>query len=605
MSARRGIKVDGVFDIETENWDRFVVGGLLYHGKTQIFYHDEEGAYVDAILECKGDLWAWNGGRFDAIWLVEHLIRRGIKATIALAGSSIVSLRLPGLTIRDAARLIPMSLAKWSEGSAAEKDSFDYSQISTSMPAPLRARLVDYLVKDLHATQAGLERLESYAAEHDLDLRGTIGAAAWSTAMRRLGLDAAEWGDARDLGAGALYSRARAGYYGGRTSVIRQRAAAGWHYDLNSAYPAALRDLAIPTGTRELLDAGPSGIAYGRGREGIVRASVVVPATHCPPLPIRLPGPRISFPVGTFTGTWAANELRYAEECGARVLAVGQGLWWSDSRRVFRDFCETIFGLRAKAGAKTPLGTWLKLFANSLTGKFAQHPERDVLATQVDEDDLFCKNPRACIGDVCTRSDKCCMHRCTAECGRWRPYGVGLRFFQRQVVSFSPSAHVHWAAYLTAHTRCELHRQLVGDDDGASAVYCDTDSVFSTRPRHRNIGNDLGQWKLEDEFVNFRALAPKTYAYETPDGAFIAKAKGLPHAEENWNAIAAGELVELDRGVEGLRTAARRAGSLFARRQLARRITPDEYWVGDRIKGADGATRAPTIEEARERGSES
>lgn len=626
---RKGLKIAGCFDIETASWSQFVMGGLIYRDELRIYSWEHEEEFASALLNCEGDIWTFNGGRFDVLWLLEHVVRRGLRSSIALAGSSIVSLRIgpqPGrgnaktVTFKDAARLVGPGFdlnrfaslagnAKIVTGLPCDcgQECGGYCAISRTMAPEPRRKLRDYLEVDLRATIEGLEWLETWAAANDIDLCGTVGSSAWRTAMRTLGLPAADWGNALSLSAGALYQRVRNGYYGGHPDVYQTRAASGWHYDLNSAYPAALRDLALPWGKYREYDNARA--EYDRGREGVLRARVRVPDSHIPSLPVRLPGPRVGYPTGEFCGTWTANELRYAESVGVRIQELGSGIFWETSQRVFGPFCERIFRLRAEAGSKSPLGAFLKNLPNSMAGKTAQHPERDALATGIDGDEIFCQERRPCIGDICraAASPKCCIHRCIGACGRWEPLGLGMRFFKRTIISFAPSAHVQWAAYMTAHTRCELHRMLLGDDEGQSAVYCDTDSVFSTSERDRNLGNDLGQWKLEDRFRRFKALAPKTYTYEPLEWHppltdwREARAKGITDAAGNWEAIEAGDTVTMDRGVEGLRTAIRQGGPLFTRRRLSRSVIPDKQWVGARVRLPGHKTRPPTIDEARAR----
>lgn len=123
VAKRKTLRVDAVFDIETEAWDTFVVGGIRVAGSTSIYWHDRETDLVDAILRVRGDCHAFNGGRFDALWLLQHLADRDLTAALTLAGASVVAIRIDfpeedegrkRLVIRDTARLVPMSLAKFS-----------------------------------------------------------------------------------------------------------------------------------------------------------------------------------------------------------------------------------------------------------------------------------------------------------------------------------------------------------------------------------------------------------------------------------------------------------------------------------------------------------
>jgi hypothetical protein len=633
VAKRKKATIDGVFDIETEAWDSFVVGGIRSHGETRLFWHDAESDLVSAILSSRGTLYAHNGGRFDALWLLQHLADRDISAQISLAGASVVTIKIDfssddkRLTIRDSARLVPMSLDKFSKmfpGTARkgdtdlpcvctdEKKAFylvakgapscgGYCSIRRTMASPMRTRLEWYLEQDLVSLEQSLDALELYCERNDLDLGGTIGGSAWSTSLRRCDLlTAADWGKAISALKGG-YALARKGYFGGRVSVGRTYAEHLHSYDINSAYPAALRNLALPTGSPRTVDDGSA--LYRGGREGIVTARVDVPDSYCPPLPLRTPGGRIAYPTGSFTGEWAANELRYAESVGVRVRRVGRSIFWPTAERIFPAFIDDIYRLRRNAieehaavhggdGKKSPLAQWLKLVANSLTGKFAQHPESEAFATGSEHiSKLFCARPSPCFGELC-RGERCCVHVCKSTCGKWEMYGTGGRFFCKPLLSFSASSHVQYAAYLTAATRTTLHAEMHDD-----FVYSDTDCVKRLRPDTRNIGPELGQWQYEGEYKGWQCIAPKVYGNTKVGGKFQARGKGIPDATANWEAIVTGEDIELP-GVMGLKTALRSKRGVFVRRDDTRHVTQNTEWIGDRKRIGSGNTRPPTFDEA-------
>ena len=65
-------------------------------------------------------------------------------------------------------------------------------------------------------------------------------------------------------------------------------------------------------------------------------------------------------------------------------------------------------------------------------------------------------------------------------------------------------------------------------DDNLNVYYTDTDSITTDRPLdNKHIGNNLGQFKLENEYKEAIFLAPKVYAGYTADGKYICKIKGF------------------------------------------------------------------------------
>jgi hypothetical protein len=155
------------------------------------------------------------------------------------------------------------------------------------------------------------------------------------------------------------------------------------------------------------------------------------------------------------------------------------------------------------------------------------------------------------------------------------------------------------------------------DDEasGYSAVYCDTDSVYSITERINNIGKNLGQFKEEGPFAGdghtgpgFFAMAPKTYdrhywhpPYDIGMAPRDVHSKGVENTPENFDLLRAGESVIMDRGVMSLKSAllkSKREGrddEFFSRKFISRRVLGTEdingvRWYGDRFLGPDGVT---------------
>jgi len=331
-----------------------------------------------------------------------------------------------------------------------------------------------------------------------------------------------------------------------------------------------------------------------------------VPRMHIPPLPMRTKH-RIAYPFGEFVGTWAGNELRYAQTHGVKVLAVSQSLTWDDSAPLLREFCSRVWQLRDAQGTKTPLGQWLKWYANSLTGKLAQRPESEHVICNPEERPPPCPARYAC-GNIHRRGQpKCCKHLCVGACGAAVALDLDQRIWTKTVWRLPDCGHVEWAAYLTAWARETLHRQLVDDGQGGkTAVYCDTDSVLSTTRRVRNVDPEgvttLGNFKYEGEFhpwedthgdeqPGFYCPAPKTYRrWDSEKGQAIAKAKGIPDAEKVFDLLG-GRFggVTINRGVATFKTAVK-GERMFRRKDMFRSLNADGVHFGDRVLGADFLT---------------
>jgi hypothetical protein len=531
---------------------------------------------VDAILALPvgAQVWAHGGGRYDTLWLLDRLALRGSipDAQVFMSGASASSIRFKrGPILRDSSRLIPMTLSQAAllAGPAREKSPTGldcicahrcggYCAMKVNMEPTAWASVEQYLVSDVELLRDVLEGLIRYCDESTIDLRGTLGGSAWATAQRWCSVPAASW-DAR------VYDRVIEGYYGGRVEVGRVEAPTIERYDRRAAYPAGLLE-PVPIGEPVQLDARRAALAWARARPGVYRATVRVPEQLAPPLPVRV-RERIAYPYGTITGAWSHAELRYAlEVAGCELVRWGGAIAWAEERADLAPYALEAFELRSRAPSAAH-ERWLKLLSNALPGKLGQGAEWPVVR----------------LGDL--SGDRA-----------WSQVGRSPWVWSRVTWRIAESAHVHWASTITARARVELHEQIA--HAGSSWCYSDTDSVVSTSALTRGLGEGLGEWSYDGPGTDWRARAPKCYAYESGDGERVAHAAGIPGAlgGARWDQLAAGQPVTYDRGVESLIGAARRGGALFRRRANRYRLAPLGAWVGARR--LDGVTtRAPSVRE--------
>ncbi len=587
---RSDIKVDGVFDIETERWDRFVCAGIKTHehGFKNFDFKREDDA-IDYLLSLDDKtIWGHNAGRYDSLWLLDHVAKRDIQCRIHLAGR-IVAIDFPnGLRICDSAALVPLPLKDACKIGKVKKietglpcecgdDCGGYCAIRRDRWPKIKSRILDYLEIDCEAVLSMLDSMREIAAKNDFDLRGTIGSSVWRTAMRRLGLPKAKW----DWEGGiSQYCFAREAYFGGRVQVIKPKSERGFQYDIRSAYPYAMEKLQLPIGNPNEYF-GPEALRqYNRHKEGVFRACVVVDAsTFLPPLPLRT-DERLAYPVGTFWGTWTGLELRHAENQGAVVRNIDRALTWKHTSNELGDLMRQFFAVRKEYGPDSPEGIVHKLLPNSLSGKFAQKPESEVCVMNPE------KEPTMCPG-----KDKC-PHRGACRCPV--PLDDEHRVWVKPVWRIPESGHIEKAAYVTSFVRCYWLDFATSDgEEGKSSCYSDTDCLFTEKQRTENVHSGLGGWEAKAEYRNLECLAPKTYTYLVevqPKEKFvkvgnkyrIAKAKGIPDAEKNWAKIRNGEKILVGKGVDSFKYAASR-NYYFKRKEMQRCVSSDGKNYGDRI----------------------
>lgn len=587
MTARRGIQIDAVCDIETEDWDVFVAGGLLTADGTYEVYENPDDFWT-AVLSVGGTIWAHNGGGFDYLSLLDFCVARKIPAKI-LGNGSIISVRVGGSLLCDSYKLFPAGLAKLTAGMGVQKEKLGLPCIcgedgcqgycgilARVAPAGRRARLASYmrmakdvatkerirtmlrhgmtladrermlayLRADCESLMAALVALEAFGGDKDLDLGVTVGGSAWKLARRRLGLPDSNLSSGED---GFI----RSAYYGGRveTYFIGRIDAPIYENDVQSMYPWALATQPMPVGGRAWRYGPDAENAYSSGAPGFYEVTVTVPETcYIPPLPFRTPQ-RLLFPVGTFRAAYALPELQYALTLPGVTAEIHKALIFANEQVIFTPLMNELFTLRhaAPGGKSGPLGTFLKFLANSLTGKFGQRPDKekfDLFPAVVRDCDCEARNIAQGMSAQLAR-EKGCDGRCH---GHMETGIDGL--YTNKEYRLDPCGHVEWAAYLTAVSRVKLHKQIVSCCDGHCALYCDTDGIYSIHPRCGG-GDNLGEWEAR-EYQFIEIFGPKVYIA----GAKF-RAKGLHFTRPEQMVPGA---ISRSAGVSGLRGGARDGG---------------------------------------------
>jgi hypothetical protein len=592
------VKITGTIDIECAAWDRFAVAAAYLpsqgdRGPGASFTFGSIGELVDFLLARPGSTWwAHAGGNYDFLAIAEELRRRQIPCAIDLAGARVSRVVGGGIVLRDSWPLVPLSLsvaAALADERAPElglpcacgEACGGYCAIR---PGDRRPSVAAYCAEDARVLYRVLRAIEGHAADLGLELRGTIGGTAWATARAELGLPDADLPP-------ALWRQVRSAYYGGRVTIARPRATGpGSHWDLGSAYPAALAVTAIPH--------GQVGAASGRDalrcltieRPGVYACEVTVPEMFLPPLPARQ-GERVTYPIGTFRGVWTLAELEAAIARGATVDRVLWCVVWESSSVLFGDLIRRWWRARARAGRRSPLGEWLRLLPNSLTGKLAEGPDRRS-ARMFPAEIKYCRGKRPCS-----------RLRCVGACGAMEQLDLLGQVWAVPFYRPATSGHIQWAAYLTAATR---EQWLAGaETQGRDLVYGDTDSIWTTgRIRPTPAGNGLGQWAYKHAWSDWECAAPRAYRYRDQHGGGVVRTAGMTITDEEFTSGRA----ERDRGVLSFTEAAGaitdRNGGLFRRRHRTWTLPSrgaERGWYGDRMLDTDERVTFPVTYGAQEK----
>lgn len=589
-SERQTITVDGVWDMECANWTHPVLIVTLHrvHG---VELHTTVGEAVERMARLGGTWWSHNGGHYDTLAALEYMRASGKSRLINVSQGRVTRTSGDGLTLADSYALVPLGLEAAAELGGLAAPALDwpcrcgghcggYCSITKRLSLARRAELTAYCVADCEALWKMLTAVMEWAAELDLDLRGTIGGSAWATVRRQLLLPDAD-------NSPALERRLREAYYGGRCGVYRHRADAGRQWDMTMAYPSALA-MPVPVGHPSELGPRDAVDALNARRPGIYAATVLVPESKLPPLPWRHAG-RIYYPHGVVSGAWTLPELEAALADGVKVVRVMWAIVWPREEAVFEGTVERWAGWRAGYGKESAKGRMLRSWPNSLIGKLAERGDRNSVRLHPPVDEV--------LRNRCRGKAPCTLAKCTGRCGMWRQLDRWGELWAAPYYRQAPSAHVQWAAYATARTRVAWRAEALrhGDD----LVYGDTDSIWTTRSTSpRNIGAGLHQWELKDTWSDFEAVGHKQYRHRSiREDRDVFRTAGARVTSSDWQEGEASQ----DRGAASLLTAARGGRGYFVRR--AERWTLPELgeWCGDRLVDGDGLTRAPTVAQVRAR----
>lgn len=526
-----------VWDIETVNWFDVVSVAALHSSGRYIIARTIPQlmrAAIRAGWVRKGVSWySHYGGRFDnLLWLRDLLPEWSLDRGMYQSGFGIwfANMSCHGdlfLELRDSQRLLPGSVASIGRSVGLPKLDVDRAHIGDYSAAQIR----EYNLRDCEIVMRGLRALWSV-----LKVPGdTLPARVTKKLRAGIPLDAWGWdevGDARDYAA----------CYGGHTEVYQTTLENGACWDINSSYPAAMCG---PLPTRCI---GES--KRWSGKPAIVDCTVTVPECEYPMLPFKPAVGKwkgsIMHGIGTWRATYAAPELEYALQCGARIERVHSVRYFT-TERWLEPFMRGAYERRAvsKAAAKAAQAAGddgayqrhsfdayaQKILLNSVYGKTVEHPEHE----------HWIANGDLQIADIPWRTIR--THRGplpmarveTTEAGSFRHAAVG--------------------AYILARGRVALHRAIVE----TRAAYCDTDSVYCAddlQPGNTTKTGELGKFQHETDFNRAEFLAPKVYAYWKDGGNWAetsvkrpkiscrAKGFGIPSGwtpARLWDAIKARE----------------------------------------------------------------
>jgi hypothetical protein len=491
----------GGFDVETDG-----LGGQLLSiqwgifGK--IFYDCSEKMvdnFLDYILECPSPIiWYCHFAQYDWRYFMNEFVVRELDVQFHMRDDTnmyqitIKNKRGKKVIMRDSYALWNSTLKKLADSFCPEIPKLD---IDIKNFDPKNPEHIEYAKRDVEILITGLPRLFALLKKlFNINPNGTTASTAMKGWQKTLGEETfnSSKHNEREL-------FIRSAYYGGLVFLTDTKTKKDCEtYDVNSSYPSVMIEYGVPNGrcfeTQE----------FQTECMGIYRVRIKAPENLIVPIiPARNAKGLMRWFSGEFETSCTNRELIFAANNGYEILEIYEGLCWESVAFPFNEFIKHCKYLRFNYPKGGPEELLAKLMQNSLYGKFGSRRERlrIIAAHSAEPEDLLGAEPYGDDGHWYTKKEFDAEMRCKPE----------------------------WAVFITAHARLKL-LQSVYSVGVENCYYGDTDSITIKKGFGHLIdtGADYGQWKLEKEWKEFRAIAPKVYSGILKDGSRLAAAKGLP-----------------------------------------------------------------------------
>jgi hypothetical protein len=421
-------------------------------------------------------IWAHNGGKFDF-----HFLHAEIENPIKIINSRIVSATLGQHVLRDSLAIIPVPLKRFFKGS---KGDIDYRLMEREYREDHKTEILDYLHQDCLSL---LKVVNAFVDRFGAKL--TVG----STAMQQL-IERHDFVKMRPEQDAAF----RHFYFGGRVECFSHGIIAGplKMYDVNSEYPAAMRNSKHPTSagfheTDEMPDDfdTPFFIEFDGTNRGA--------------LPAKDDQGNLTFNISEGHFAVCSHELEVALEYGLCTIDRIHRVLIPQTCGTFGKFVDDFYA--EKVGAKMAGDEVTEMFSkfmlNSAYGKFGSNPENF--------EDWYINRDFG--NDLALRANG---------------YELKVEYEEFELWSRPASNadnsyfNVATAASITSAARAILLR---GIQHAVDPIYCDTDSLLCRDFSGEVSDKILGAWKLEKEAPMAAVAGKKLYALYDPKTLALPK----------------------------------------------------------------------------------
>ena len=516
-----------VYDIETwgltPHKDAFAIGVVIDRWGTHKFWERE--AIRDYLVQpklygCK--IYAHNGGRYDHLCLFGKLQHREYFDKVLYSKGRFISAertydkqkQKKGITLYDSYNVLPRKLKEIGKHLGMPKGELP-TKFEKGIRQPIEDSDFDYCVQDCRILYTGLTQFFTQIGR----FTPTIGSASMYLFRSRYLPHGFHWNTRYDvMWWDAYYGARNELYYMGKLDEGSPQ----YCYDVNGMYGYVMATQKYPD---------PTSLRYEKSNsvdmllerlednryEGAARCTVEhKPVEYVDGIPY-LPYPKedqLTFPTGTFSGTWTFPELRKAiADDMIRVRKVDWIMTAHSIQSPFRKFIEDIQNkLEEYEEAGDKFGREIqKLLRNSGYGKWAERREYQTEYAKDFDREYF---------------------NTLGKGWEWRPINMleNDGYYYREntrLEALSSHTIFSWASYITAYARLtNLEWQLRIKNMGGTVYYTDNDSFVCDVLLP--TGKGIGELKLEPKrFLRINTL--KDYQFlNLETGHVERKLRGVP-----------------------------------------------------------------------------
>jgi hypothetical protein len=328
----------------------------------------------------------------------------------------------------------------------------------------------------------------------------------------------------------------RESYLGAIVDVYKPLVHNAFYYDVNSLYPTAMTK-SMPTGNpifgNVTIDEFMSTDWYG-----YVKATVQAPKDlFIGLLPIRMDGKLIS-PIGTFTGSWLSDELKFALNHGYKLLSIAYGYKFERTEGLFSNYINKLnqMKIQAQLDNKPSKRNLAKLMMNSSYGRFGLNVENAITNIFTpDQAKIICTAFPIIRSIPFTNGNELIEYTPIPYPGIVESGLISKNEIEPYINLNTQlmRTNVPIAAAVTAYSRMIINEyKIKALNLGIDVIYSDTDSlvVNNTLPQEWLSETELGKFKLEHTINTGYFLAPKLYHLICNNGKggeyFVSKNKG-------------------------------------------------------------------------------